>query len=75
VPLDPDKLEGGETYQVKLDAFDGTKTVSASRNVVLELPTRALWKIVLAALFALAFGIFWRRRQVVRRARERRGVI
>jgi SpoIID/LytB domain protein len=75
VPLDPNELERRATYQVKLDAFDGTKTVSASRDVVLVLPTRAFWRIVATTLFALVFGIFWRRRQVVRRARERHSAL
>ncbi len=67
IPLDPAKLVRKASYDVKLRAFDGTKTVDAAATVTLIRPSSDLWKVVLSALFALIVFVMWRRRVMGRR--------
>jgi hypothetical protein len=71
---EPDRLAGGRaTYEVSLEAFDGTDRVDeAARTVIVRPRSGLLWKIALA--FALVGGVIaLRRRQLaVRRAARRR---
>jgi stage II sporulation protein D len=71
IELDPDDLPGRASAIVKLEAYDGTDTISSSAGVVLIKPgtslfVKALWilGIVLLAVLALRIRV---------RARQRRG--
>lgn len=64
IPLDPERLGSRDTYDLEIEAFDGTERVSESRKVVLERPTTSLlvWAGAFAALALGGLLVYrWRR--------------
>jgi stage II sporulation protein D len=72
MPLVPGDLARKATYDLKLTAFDGTRTVDHAATVVLTKPSRHLVRNGFLVVPVLAAIGLWRRRVVVQRARRQR---
>jgi stage II sporulation protein D len=73
IKLVPDALPRRAAYDVKLTAFDGTRTLDAAEDVVLIKPGSSLFAKVLWALGVLSLVLVLLRVRARRRARARAG--